>query len=230
MLDRDYHKTLLLQTLKEIYTDPSLGPILGFKGGTAAYFFYDLSRFSVDLDFDLLQANKEVEVFSKIRDILTKFGTIREKYNKKNTLFFMLSYIHEAQNIKVEISKRTFGSKYELKDYLGVPMMVMVKEDMFAHKLVAMVERGKIANRDIFDVWFFLNNRWQVNKEIVEKRTGMEFKDFIEKCINFIESINEKNILGGMGELLDEKMKKWVKIKLKEEILFLLKIRVENEK
>jgi len=27
---------------------------------------------------------------------------------------------------------------------------------MFAHKLVAMTERNKIANRDIFDIYFFL--------------------------------------------------------------------------
>ncbi len=34
-------------------------------------------------------------------------------------------------------------------------MLVMKKEDMFAHKLVAMTERTGMANRDIFDVWFF---------------------------------------------------------------------------
>ena len=60
MLDRDVHKTVLLQILKDIYTDGSLGPVLGLKGGTAAHFFYDLGRFSVDLDFDLLNAAKKI--------------------------------------------------------------------------------------------------------------------------------------------------------------------------
>jgi predicted nucleotidyltransferase component of viral defense system len=53
MLDRNIHKTILLQILKDIYTSTSLGPVLGFKGGAAAYFFYGLGRFSAELDFDL---------------------------------------------------------------------------------------------------------------------------------------------------------------------------------
>ena len=34
-----FHKNILIRILKDIYTDSSLGPFLGFKGGTAAYFF-----------------------------------------------------------------------------------------------------------------------------------------------------------------------------------------------
>ena len=45
--------------LKDIYTDVSIAPLLGFKGGTCAYLFYGLPRFSVDLDFDLLEVNEE---------------------------------------------------------------------------------------------------------------------------------------------------------------------------
>ena len=64
------HKNILIHILKDIYTNTEIGPILGFKGGTAAYLFYDLSRFSVDLDFDLLDAEKEDLVFEKIKNIL----------------------------------------------------------------------------------------------------------------------------------------------------------------
>ena len=53
-LDTAKHKNILIKILKDIYTDATISPILGFKGGTAATFFYDLDRFSVDLDFDLL--------------------------------------------------------------------------------------------------------------------------------------------------------------------------------
>ena len=41
--------------LKDIFKDPSIAPYLAFKGETAALFFYGLTRFSVDLDFDLVQ-------------------------------------------------------------------------------------------------------------------------------------------------------------------------------
>jgi hypothetical protein len=33
------HKNILIKILKDIYTDSNIGPILGFKGGTAAYLF-----------------------------------------------------------------------------------------------------------------------------------------------------------------------------------------------
>jgi len=227
MLDRNIHKTVLLQILKDIYTDTSLGPILGFKGGTAANFFYDLGRFSVDLDFDLLKEDKEAFVFEKIEKILHEYGTIKDNYRKKHTLLFVISYDKQFQNIKVEISRRIFDSRYELKNYLGISVLIMVKEDMFAHKLVAVLERTKTANRDVYDIWYFLKNRWPINIEIVEKRTGMNFKDYLKKCIEFVESLSDRNILSGMGELLDEKQKAWAKTHLRKDTVFLLKVRLE---
>ncbi len=223
------HKNILIKILKDIYTDTSLGPLLGLKGGTAAYLFYGLDRFSVDIDFDLLNENKEEEVFAKIENIVKEYGTIKEKKNKKHTLFILLSYSEKSQNIKIEINKRCFGSRYEVKNYLGISMLVMRKEDMFAHKLVAMTERGKTANRDIYDIHFFLKNNWEINKEIVEKRTGIKFKDYLKKCVDFIENLQERGILAGIGELLDEKHKVWTKEHLKENTLFLLKLKMQED-
>ena len=59
MLNREKHQLIMGQILKDIYTDVTISPLLGFKGGTCAYFFYNLPRFSVDLDFDLLVVNEE---------------------------------------------------------------------------------------------------------------------------------------------------------------------------
>jgi predicted nucleotidyltransferase component of viral defense system len=230
MLDRNIHKTILLQLLKDIYASSSIGPVLGLKGGTAAHFFYGLGRFSVDLDFDLLNESKEDIVFNQIENILREYGTVKEKQKKLNTLFFLLSYGERDQNIKVEINRRIFGSRYELKSYLGISMLVMIEEDMFAHKLVAMLERTKTANRDVFDVWHFLKNRWPMNKKIVEKRTKMEFRDYLKKCVKFVESMSDRGILAGMGELMDAKQKAWVKANLKKDTAFLLKVRLEQEK
>ena len=223
------HKNILLRILKDIYTDNSLGPCLGFKGGTAAYFFYGLDRFSVDLDFDLLEKDKEQEVFDKIEKLVSEYGKIKEKINKSHTLLIILSYSEEAQNVKIEINKRNFGSHYEIRNYLGITMLVMSKEDMFAHKLVAMLERGKIANRDVFDVHFFLKSNWKINKDIVEERTKKKFSEYLKKCINFLENISNRSILFGIGELINEKQKIWIKSKLKQDTIFLLKLILENE-
>ena len=227
MLNIETHRTILIQILKDIYTDTSLSSALGFKGGTALYLFYNLSRFSVDLDFDLLDESKEDFVYEKIGQIIERFGIVKEKYKKRYTLFYILSYENKAQNVKVEISGRNFDSKYEIKNYFGISMQVMLKEDMFAHKLVALLERKRTANRDIFDVWFMLKNRWEINEKIVEKRTGLKLKKYVEKCVDLISKLSEKNILQGVGELIDEKQKAWVKSKLKSEVLFLLKLRIQ---
>jgi predicted nucleotidyltransferase component of viral defense system len=229
-LDTAKHKNILVKILKDIYTDTSIGPFLGFKGGTAAYLFYELSRMSLDLDFDLLDETKKDYVFEKIEETAKHYGKIKESRKKRYNLFLLLSYEKDAPNIKIEINRREFGSRYEVKSYLGISMKVMVIEDMFAHKLVAMYERMGKANRDIFDVWFFAERNWPINTEIIRKRTDMPFKDFLHKCIEMLEKLSNRNILAGMGEILDAKQKDWVRMKLKNEVIFQLKLKLEHEK
>lgn len=227
-LDISTHKTILFQILKDIYSDTTIAPFLGFKGGTASLMFYGLDRFSVDLDFDLLDENKEDEVFEKITKIVKKYGTLKESYRKRFNLFFLLSYEEKGRNVKVEINRRQSGSKYEIKTYLGVSMLAMVPEDMFAHKFMAMYERFGKTSRDIYDVWFFLSHRFPINKEIVEKRSKIPFNQFLIKCIDLLEKMNNNRILDGIGELLTPSQKDWVKAKLKNEVIALLKLHLEN--
>lgn len=232
-LDTAKHKNVLIKILKDIYTDPTISPFLGFKGGTAATFFYGLDRFSVDLDFDLLNSNKEDYIFDRVKSIIENYGTLKEARKKKFNLLYVLSYDDKdinAQNVKVEINRREFGSKYAVESFLGISMQVMVKEDMVAHKLCAMYERIGKTNRDIFDVQFFLSRDWPVNKKIVEDRMGVSYAEFLKKCIAVMEKFDDNNVLSGMGELLTEKQKAWVKAKLKSEALFSLRLALEKEK
>jgi len=228
-LDISTHKTILFQILKDIYSDTTIAPFLGFKGGTAALMFYGLNRFSVDLDFDLLDESKEEFVFEKVITIIKKYGILKESYKKRFNLFCLLSYENKAHNIKVEINRRQFGSTFEIKTYLGVSMLVMTREDMFAHKLMAMHERIGKTSRDIYDVWFFLEHRFPISEEIVEKRAKMPFNMLLTQCIDQLEKTNNRNILNGIGELLTPNQKDWVKDKLTVETIALLKLRLKNE-
>ncbi len=220
------HKTILFQILKDIYSDITIAPFLGFKGGTAALMFYNLDRFSIDIDLDLLDDNKEDEVFEKVTNIVRKYGILKESYKKHFNLFYLLSYEDKSQNIKVEINRRNFGSNYEMKTYLGVSMLVMTPEDMFANKLLAMHERIGKTSRDIYDVWFFLSNRFSINQEIIEKRSGMTGEQLIKKCIEQLEKLNNNRMLDGLGELLTSSQKDWARAKLKEETISLLRLRL----
>jgi predicted nucleotidyltransferase component of viral defense system len=214
MTDLNKHKFFLVQILKEIYSDIELANCLGFKGGTALMFFYDLPRFSVDLDFNLIKEEKEKIVYEKVRKILIKYGKIHDEAPKYFGPLVVLDYGPGDRKLKVEISNRQFGDRYEIKNLLGINMKVMVAPDMFAHKLCALLDRSSIANRDIFDCWFFLKNHVPVNKTIVES---------IQKCIGSIELVNDRILLHGVGELLNEEMKKFVRKDLKAEITGLLK-------
>ncbi len=230
MLDIAIHRSILVKILKDLFTDMAISPYLGFKGGTAALLFYDLPRFSVDLDFDLLDDLKQELVFEKVNAILAKYGAVKSR-DKRYSLFFLLSYEDKqdgAQNIKVEINKRKFGSRYEIKHYLGIPMRVMIQEDIVANKLVAMYERNAQTNRDIFDVRFFLHNNWPVNDKIITQRTSMDYASFLNEALKVLDQVNNRTILSGIGELLDQKQKAWVKTHLKDDTMFLLKLVLSN--
>ena len=230
LIDIAKHKNIMIQILKDIYTDTAIAPFLGFKGGTAAYMFYELPRFSVDLDFDLLDEAKEDVVFERVASIIKAYGQVKDACKKRFGILFVISYGNDDRNIKVEINRRNFGSRFELKSYFGISMLVMAREDMFANKLVAMGECLGKTNRDIFDCWSFLKNNWPVNKGIVEKRSGLSFKAFLQRCVDGLEKKGDRNILSGMGELLDPKQKSWAKNNLRKDTIFLLKIRDESEK
>ena len=94
----------MVQILKDIYSDIELSNYLGFKGGSALMFFYDLPRFSVDLDFNLLDPSKEESVYQKVRSILLKYGTIADEAKKFYGPVVVLDYGYSERKLKVEIA------------------------------------------------------------------------------------------------------------------------------
>ncbi|MDR1056783.1 MAG: nucleotidyl transferase AbiEii/AbiGii toxin family protein [Prevotellaceae bacterium] len=213
MVSINKYKFFLTQILKDIYSDIELANYLGFKGGTALMFFYDLPRFSVDLDFNLLDLAKEKTVYEKVRKILLKYGKIFDEAMKFYGPIIVLDYDVGERKLKIEISNRQWNNHYERKNLLGINMQVMVAPDMFAHKLCALLDRGELTNRDIFDSWFFMQKQTPINKEIVETRMEMPLVDYMQKCIDHLESMSDRGILNGLGELMDEDMKKFVRTK-----------------
>jgi len=166
-------------------------------------------------------------VFDRMLNIVERYGTIKESHVKRFNLFIVLSYEDKAHNVKVEINRRQFGSRYEIKTYLGISLQVMIIEDMFAHKLMAMYERAGKTSRDIYDVWFFLKNRYPINTEIVEKCAGMPINQLVNRCVDYLERMSNRHILDGVGKLITSSQKDWARAKLREETIALLKLRVD---
>ena len=214
----------MLQILRDIYSDLELANALVFKGGTALMFFYGLPRFSVDLDFNFTQPakEKEAEIYQKLRSILLKYGQIDDEAQKFFGPILVLNYGKGERKLKVEISNRQQDSSYEVKTFMGINMLVMTVADMFANKLCTLLDRNELTNRDVFDCWFFMENRTPVNKNLVESRMKTSFSDYLQNCIDTLNSLSNKNLLNGIGDLIDEKMKNFVRTKLCAETITLL--------
>ncbi len=217
------------QILRDIYADVSISSLLGLKGDTGAYFFYSLSRFSVDLDFDLFFTNESTQklMFEKIKNITKKYGKIKNSYIKRNTIFSLLSYGDTDHNIKIEINTRMLmpdiRQYYEMKEYLGISMLVGKKDYMFASKLVALTNCRTTAMRDIYDIWYFAKNNWDISEEVILTRIKKTIPEHLGDCISVIEKIKDNEILQGLGELLNDKEKIWVKKNLRKDVIFHLK-------
>lgn len=233
-IDKNEHRKIMLNILVDISKNPITSINLGFKGGTACYFLYGLDRFSVDLDFDLLDIEKKDEVNSEIEKILQKYGKIKDDLEREA---FKVSYNPESSMLKVDISTRDDLNRlntYEVRDVVSsVPLKILSKEDIFAHKLVAVTDRYNnqtrenrvVANRDIYDIYFFLKNNFHFNEKIIGLRTNKTTVEYFDYLIDFIKKeVDEKNILDGLGALVDDKKRDWIRENLKKEVLVLLEI------
>jgi len=225
MFDSEKHKSIMIRILKDIYTDNSLGKLLGFKGGTMAYLFYDLPRGSVDLDFDLLNKETEMVVFEKVKVLLEKHGKLLECIVKKNTLFYLLDYGFTDRKLKVEITRNKTKTDFVVMNYLGISMLVMNRGAMVAGKLLALATRVKFANRDVFDMWYFLKNGWEIDEDVIKNKNGEEVEKVINKAILRVLKIKDNEILNGLGDLLSNSMKDFVRRHLKEDVLLELRMR-----
>jgi len=223
MLDIKQHDLILKQILRDIYKNSKLQGQLAFKGGTCLYLFYGLNRFSTDLDFNL---TSEEFSFEELTEIMSQYINIDNFRNKKNTWFWLGSYKKGLQKIKIEVSKRSYPDEYVVNDFFGLLVKTLSPSYMFAHKLCAITDRRKLQNRDLFDSWFMFKKEWEPNEEILKMRTNMNKSEYYKYLIDFInKNVNKNYILDGLGEVLDEKLKIWVKQNLVDELLFQLQIR-----
>ena len=218
----------MFNIIKDIYSS-SLRNKLGFKGGTMAYFFYGLDRFSVDLDFDLL-VSEIGSTPSIMRSILMKYGEIKDESNKHFTYFFLLSYEKGEKAIKVEISKRyPPESSYLTANFYGTDVKIVMIKDSFATKLLACATRKRTAYRDFYDVLFYLKKGVVPNEEIIKKVIKKDTKSYLLSLRKFImKNVTNRKVMQGIGELIDEKQKDWIRKNFKKELLARLQFYIEN--
>jgi predicted nucleotidyltransferase component of viral defense system len=212
----------MVQLLNNLYSDAELANCLGFKGGTALMMFYELPRFSVDLDFNLLIPEKSDIVYQKVRKIALKYGKIHDEAQKFYGSTIVLDYGIDERKLKIEISNRESKDTYNICNLLGINIKVMSLADMFAHKLCALLDRTNVVNRDIFDCWFLMSRQTEINPKIIEQRMGKSLSNHLQDCIDTIENMPNQSLLDGMGELVNHDVKTFIRNKLRKDVVLLL--------
>lgn len=226
------HKAQLYRLLIAIIDDKTLAKLLCFKGGTCASMLGWLDRFSVDLDFDLVQPADKTVIRKKLSNIFKQLG-MSIKNQSKNELFYNLFYKSNSQqrnSLKLSIVPNTIKSNRsqiirlsEIDRYCRC----LTIESMFANKLVAPIDRYQkyktIAGRDIYDLDYFFNQGYKYRKEIIEERTKLDLKSYLKKLISFIEkNINLKIIDQDLNLLLAKDKFMNIRKILKNEVLMFL--------
>ena len=77
---------------------------------------------------------------------------------------------------------------------------------------------------------FFFKNNWQINEEVLKEKTGMTLSGSLIKAQKQVKSIKSTELLSGLGELIDNKQKAWVKEKMIDEAVFQLRLYDQSHK
>jgi len=131
---------------------------LVFGGGTMLRLCFGLDRYSIDLDFWLLNTGAYQEWFADLQSFLSRFYEIRDAADKFYTLVVELKSSDYPRSLKLEMRKdiKIAGTERAIAYSRFSPLQVYVRiiplEDMMTSKIDAFLQRKEI--RDAYDLEF----------------------------------------------------------------------------
>lgn len=227
------HRGQLFRLLIEIADTPSLSKTLIFKGGTCAAMQGQLDRFSVDLDFDIVPGTTKATVRKDLEKVYSRLD-LEIKNNSTATVQYVVKY-HASQNVRNTI--KLDAIEYSIPSSVYKPiylvdidryMLCQTVETMFAHKLVAVLDRYRkhqsIAGRDIYDIHYFFAHQHTYTKEVIQDRMKSSVKEFFTQLIDFIqEKVTQTSINEDLNMLLPPDRFSAIRKSLKLEVVAMLK-------
>lgn len=234
------HKNQLFLLLREILNDYFLAQHLMFKGGTYASLRGILKRFSVDLDFDLPAIQEKEKIREKCYGIFKKLNfEIKDESQKYLQFFLRYDAPQEERNtLKLEINDDVSKhNEYEkvLLNQVNMFCIGHTLDTMFANKLVACKGRfdknGKIAGRDFYDIYQFFLQGLEINKKVVEERTGMKYVDYLDSLIVFLkQNVNKRILNQDLNPLMKQKDLDIILSHLEDSLVTFLQDEISREK
>jgi hypothetical protein len=104
---------------------------------------------------------------------------------------------------------------------------------MFAHKLVAMLDRYRkhqsIAGRDLYDIHYFFTHQYTYTKEVIQERTKLSLREFLTQLVAFIQDkVTQTAINKDLNMLLSPEKFSAVRKSLKAEVIAMLKSEMQS--
>ncbi len=176
-------RDILLKILSTIYANQ-----LVFKWGTSLSLFYNLWRFSEDLDFSIIDTDKIKDVVNDIYNYIknTEYEVSEIHRDWTNIVHFDVFYYiwDNKYTCQLEFFKSNYNIPvlYNNELFLWKQIQIMTLEQNFAHKCCAYLERWnrKIERswkpkwRDLYDMLFYIKNHISVDMNIIKARTNLK--------------------------------------------------------
>lgn len=219
-----------------------------FKGGTAIHFMFNSPRFSEDLDFSTSYSKiKIIKIVRQTEAELQKELPGNKAvilYNGRNGMRFRWRFIMPefkyplAIRLDFSIKKNIYQPKTasimtRLPLVFSPIVVYLSAEEILAEKIRAIMMRAK--GRDVFDLWFLLQQKTLIRIDLVEKKLAEAGLKFNKKLLlNKVNNYSSKNLDQDLNKFLPRNQRKVIKV-LKEELLVLLgdeikmKIRLKDE-
>lgn len=227
------HKAWMFRVLRAVADDAYLAKMLVFKGGTCASMRGFLDRFSVDLDFDYVGSADEMDAMRKrLEKLFSDLGLAIKDASKEVPQYF-LKYPagdNERNTLKFEATTIAISAnKIEKVRFTDIDRVLSCQtvETMFAHKLVALVDRyerhGSIAGRDVYDIHHFFLKGFSYDAKVIQDRRGVMPQEYLKELRSFIaRRITDTTIDQDLNVLLSSEQFQKIRHILKEETIAFL--------
>lgn len=205
-----YRENTIIEVVQAVAKSDA-GSHLAFKGGTALKLFYELPRYSEDIDYDFLGKISPPEMMDILKTVVfKKRWEVTDDAVKYNTILLELRFGGPERNfrIKIEISTRKKKLKKTIQSLRGVPVLTLEPSFLMAEKLITFIERQ--AGRDIFDAWFILSNAFTLDESLLVDHFG-GLGNFFSTLLEVIQKADSKKILRDTGKLLSIDHRNWIK-------------------
>ncbi len=217
----------LLQTivLYRLSNSPHAADLI-FGGGTALRFFYDLPRYSEDLDFEYdAIRNPQISLGTLMQPIARFFSdqgiTTEHTGHEKTTVYkgyFKFPGLLHQLGLSTD-PKRTFTIKLEIDTHppaltstetftiskynFTFPLRKRDLPGMMAGKLAALIKRPYTKGRDYYDTMWYMLHRVTPDMELLEEMTGISTLDgLLERMDTIFDRYDPSVIIQDVGPFL----------------------------